>query len=37
MTHGDIFLILVISGFSLFGAVLGLASWEESQARRRKR
>jgi hypothetical protein len=34
MTGGDWFLVLVLGGFMLFGGVLGLASWEETRARR---
>lgn len=34
---GNIFLALVIGVFSLFGGVLGWASWDESRRARRSR
>lgn len=36
MSGGDLFLILVIGAISLFAGVLGLATWEEGQARKRR-
>lgn len=36
MENGTIFLFVVIVAFSLFGGVLGFASWEEGRARRNK-
>lgn len=37
MTSGTVFLFVVIGALSLFAAVLGFASWEEGQTRRKKR
>jgi len=34
MSGGDWFLVLVLGGFTLFGGVLGFASWEETRSRR---
>ncbi len=35
-TNGNAFLILVICAFSLFGGVLGWASWDESRRNRKQ-
>lgn len=36
MTGGDFFLVVVIGALSLFGGVLGFASWEDTRNSRRK-